>query len=164
MKLRDWVDKDKLNWNFLSLNPNAIELLKENPDKINWYRLCLNENPNVIKILKENKDKIDWCCLSENPNPKLIELFQENPSEIKWTYLCKNPNAIELLKENRDKINWYYLSENPSIFTYDYETIKNKNKDLNEAVVFKALHPKRMLRLMEEYGEDEIYNCYFNDE
>jgi len=26
----------------------------------------------------------------------------------------------------------------------------------------KALHPKRMLRLMEEYGEDVIYDCYFD--
>jgi hypothetical protein len=24
------------------------------------------------------------------------------------------------------------------------------------------LHPKRMLRLMELYGEDEIYDCYFD--
>ena len=27
----------------------------------------------------------------------------------------------------------------------------------------KALHPKRMLRLMSEYGEDEIYNIYFDE-
>jgi len=26
----------------------------------------------------------------------------------------------------------------------------------------KSLHPKRMLRLMEEYGEDVIYECYFD--
>jgi hypothetical protein len=26
----------------------------------------------------------------------------------------------------------------------------------------KALHPKRLLRLMELYGEDEIYDCYFD--
>jgi hypothetical protein len=26
----------------------------------------------------------------------------------------------------------------------------------------KALHPKRMLKLMELYGEDEIYYCYFD--
>jgi hypothetical protein len=116
MKLRDWINKDKIIWTFLSKNHNAIELIKDNLDKISW------------------------------------EL------------LSKNPNAIEMLKENPDKIDWFYLSENPSIFTYDYERIKQKNKDLNEEITYKALHPKRMLRLMEEYGEDEIYNCYFNDE
>ena len=34
LKLRDWIDINKLNWNTLSENPNAIELLKENQNKI----------------------------------------------------------------------------------------------------------------------------------
>ncbi len=33
--LKDWVQKKKLDWDSLSSNPNAIELLKENQDKIN---------------------------------------------------------------------------------------------------------------------------------
>ena len=37
MKLRNWIDENKLDWNNLSSNPNAIELLKENKDKIDWY-------------------------------------------------------------------------------------------------------------------------------
>ena len=44
MKLRDWIDINKLNWKILSYNLNAIELLEENPEKINWYGLCLNAN------------------------------------------------------------------------------------------------------------------------
>ena len=40
-----------INWNYLSLNPNAIELLKENKDKINWNNL--SSNPNAIGLLKE---------------------------------------------------------------------------------------------------------------
>jgi len=28
-KLRDWIDKNKVNWNYLSKNPNAIEILKK---------------------------------------------------------------------------------------------------------------------------------------
>ena len=35
LKLRDWVDINRLNWSSLSYNPNAIKLLKENIDKIN---------------------------------------------------------------------------------------------------------------------------------
>ena len=46
LKLRDWVDINKLDWNTLSENPNAIKLLKENKDKINWR--VLSGNPNVI--------------------------------------------------------------------------------------------------------------------
>ena len=30
LKLRDWIDIDCLEWDFLSVNPNAIELLKKN--------------------------------------------------------------------------------------------------------------------------------------
>ena len=57
-----------------------------------------------------------------------------------------------------------FISLNPSIFTYDYEKIKENKKKLNEEIIIKALHPKRMLRLMEEHGEDEIYKCYFDDD
>jgi hypothetical protein len=54
------------------------------------------------------------------------------------------------------------LSANPSIYTYDYDLIKANFKELGEEIVMKALHPKRLLRLMELYGEDEIYDCYFD--
>ncbi len=35
-KLRDWIDMDKIDWKWLSMNPAAIHLLEQNPDKINW--------------------------------------------------------------------------------------------------------------------------------
>ena len=38
-KLYDWIDENKLDWDNLSLTPNAIQLLEANPDKINWYYL-----------------------------------------------------------------------------------------------------------------------------
>ena len=56
-KLIDWFNIENIDWTFLSLNPNAIELLKENQDKINWTNLSLN--PNAILLLKENQDKIN---------------------------------------------------------------------------------------------------------
>ena len=66
MKLHDWVDVNKIKWYLLSQNPNAIDLLKENPDKINWD--YLSKNPNAIDLLKENPEKIDWYHLSKNPS------------------------------------------------------------------------------------------------
>ena len=56
------------------------------------------------------------------------------------------------------------LLKNQAIFTYDYDLIKENFKELGEEIIQKALHPKRMLKLMEEYGEDEIYKCYFDEE
>jgi hypothetical protein len=32
--LRHWIDIDKLNYNLLCINPNSIELLSQNSDKI----------------------------------------------------------------------------------------------------------------------------------
>jgi hypothetical protein len=46
MKLRDWIDIKKLNWEYLSKNPNAIELLKENYNKINFKYLSYNKKCN----------------------------------------------------------------------------------------------------------------------
>ena len=137
MKLRDWINIDNLDLYYLSLNPNAIDLLKENKKYINWSALSYNKN--AIDLLKDNLDKINW------------------------DYLSANSNAIELLRENQDKINWILFSLNPSIFTYDYNYMKNSNIDLKEEIIAKALHPKRIFRLIEEYGEEEIYDIYFED-
>ena len=56
MKLRDWVNIDKLNWENLSLNINAIELLKDNSHKIDWG--VLSSNINAIDLLKDNLEKL----------------------------------------------------------------------------------------------------------
>jgi len=71
---------------------------------------------------------------------------------------------IFILQENKEFIYSYTFSSNPSIFTYDYDLIRENFKDLGEEIIYKALHPKRMLRLMNEYGEDEIYKNYFDEE
>jgi len=68
----------------LSSNPNAIALLEQNLDKINWYEL--SQNPNAMGILEKNLDKINWI------------------------YLSGNPNAMELLEANHDKIDCYERS------------------------------------------------------
>jgi hypothetical protein len=34
-------------------------------DKVNWDRLCIN--PNAIHILEQNLDKVRWYILSRNP-------------------------------------------------------------------------------------------------
>ena len=144
LKLRDWIDINKIDWNGLSFNPNAIKLLKKNQDKINWEYLSLN--PNAIELLKENLNKINWSSLSRNPNA--IELLKKNQDKINWDNLSLNSNAIELLKENQDKINWMIFSTNPNIFTYDYEKMKKtlKNSGIVEELMAHIFHPRNMNR------------------
>ena len=35
---------DKVDWNHLSKNPNALHLLEQNVDKIVWYGISINPN------------------------------------------------------------------------------------------------------------------------
>ena len=47
MKLLDWIPEDKLDWEYLSKNSNAIQLLEKHLDKIVWD--YLSGNPNLLK-------------------------------------------------------------------------------------------------------------------
>jgi hypothetical protein len=49
----------------LVANPNAVHLLEENPDKVDW--ISLSANPNAGHMLEQNLDKVDWEVLSGNP-------------------------------------------------------------------------------------------------
>lgn len=129
---------DVLDWAYLSGNPSAIDLLKENIDKINWEELSCNTNPNAIDLLRERtieennmskkdyaklKNKINWNVLSTNPNA--IELLEENIHKINWEYLSANSGAINLLKKYPNAINWSYLSGNPNAIEILKVNIKN---------------------------------------
>ena len=74
MKLLDWIPLNKLNWNILANNLNAIHLLEKNIDKIDWK--FLSYNPNAIHLLEQNMDNIDWTSLLQNPNIFEIDIKQ----------------------------------------------------------------------------------------
>jgi len=145
LKLRDWIDLDKINWEHISANPNAIHLLEQNIDKIYWTYLSCNLS--AIHLLEKNRDKINLFYLSKNSNA--IHLLEQNLDKINWLHLSGNPNAIHLLENNLNKVNWllrnpcvwYALSENPSIFEYDYKSMKNNNKELKEELIQTIYHP-----------------------
>ena len=50
-----------------------------------------NSNPNAINILQENKNKIQWLILSGNPNA--VELIEENLDKINCLPSCKINNG-----------------------------------------------------------------------
>jgi hypothetical protein len=128
-KLKSWIPIDKLNWSYLSANPNAISLLEQNPEKIHWANLC--ENPNAIHLL------------------------EQNPEKNHWFWLSKNPNAIPSLEQNLEKINWDCLSANPSIFEYDYDAMRLRMKPLAEELIANRFHPKNFDKFV-SWGFDEF--------
>jgi hypothetical protein len=116
---------NKVNWEYLSMNPNAIELLRANPNKIDWRALSMN--PNAIDLLRERiayentleqeeynrlLNRINWMYLSKNSGT--VELLRDNLNKIRWGALSENSDAgaADLLEANPDKIDWWYLSAN----------------------------------------------------
>jgi hypothetical protein len=138
------ANPEKIDWEILSENPGAIELLKANPEKIDWK--ILSGNPNAIELLKANPKNIDWFVLSGNPNA--IELLKANPKNIAWLMLSKNPNAIELLKANPKKILWDVLSDNENAL----ELIKARHKyelSLSQEEYSKLLFPRHSYKKLD---------------
>ena len=60
MKIVSWIDEKYINWYGLSCNSchEAIQLLRENPDKINWENLNLS-SLEALMLLLEHSEKID---------------------------------------------------------------------------------------------------------
>jgi hypothetical protein len=84
----------------LSTNKNAIYLLKENPDIINWA--YLSENENAIDIITK-KNRYENNTMTIDNYIKLEERLENYEVEvidkICWNKLSGNPNGIELIKQ-----------------------------------------------------------------
>ena len=125
--------------NICSIN-RVIDLLENNQDKIDWK--WLSRNPNAVQLLEKNQDKIDWACLSLNPNA--IHLLEKNQDKIGWIVLSKNPNAIDLLEKNQDKIFWDCLCSNKGIYEINYKFLKERMDIIREDLMKVVYHPKRL--------------------
>ena len=75
-----------------------------------------------------------------------MDLLIANQDKINWTNLSQNACAIELLKENPDKIYWTRLSTNPSIFTYDYDMMRENCLLFKEELMKERFHPRNLYK------------------
>lgn len=77
LKLKEYIQEDKLNWEWLSLNPNAIHLLEQTPDKNVWG--CLSANPSIFELdynaIKERCSIYKWELLEMALHPSRIEKY-----------------------------------------------------------------------------------------
>ena len=61
-KLRDRISLEKLDWSWLSRREEAISLLEQNRDEINWYRLSLFLLYSCINLYISNSSlSLDDC-------------------------------------------------------------------------------------------------------
>ena len=93
-KLIDLVSNnfDKIDWECLSANPNAIHLLEKYPNKIGWE--YLSRNPNILKLdyekMKKNCQSLAEELAAYVFNPARLHRFAEKYNlsfeEIMYTY------------------------------------------------------------------------------
>ncbi len=135
---------NKIDWDRLSSNYSAIDILLEHQDKINWYRFSSNKNKKAIALLRKNLHLVDWECLSGNESA--ISIIKDNLDKVHWSSLSYNEEAIDILRENQDKIIWSYFSLNKGIFkaVYDYSAIRKHFGNINKELIELFYHPKRI--------------------
>jgi hypothetical protein len=121
----------------LSRNPNAIHILEQNLDMVDWQQLCCN--PNAIHLLENNLDIYSWQGLSFNPNA--IHLLEQNLDYVNWIGLSKNPNAIHLLAK------------------LDIEKMRLNCESFAKELASYVFHPLRLERMSSEFQVDmDEYN------
>lgn len=138
--LRNNVNKISLyGWEYLCHNPNAIDFLEENPDKITWSYLAENTDEKSIKLIKKHIENFsdtflstDWNLFWRNlyKNPKMVNTIKEitgKTIDFEWIHLSQNFGAIELLEKNKENIYWYHLSRNPAAI----KLIEENNDKIN---------------------------------
>jgi hypothetical protein len=85
-KLCDWIKKEKLCWSFLANNKYYIDLLLQIPPEMMWmisHRInwqSLSSNPNAIELLEKNQDYINWYTICYNRSAKF--LINKNKNKI----------------------------------------------------------------------------------
>ena len=120
----DYIE-DKVNWNYLSANPNAIDLIiakikdGNRLDDINWN--ALSENPAIFYPFKKNrhaKGKIIARLLSSNlmhtsAKTGITNLPSDLHRKIVRDFISLSKN---ILRDGIpiDKLNWSYLCKNPN--------------------------------------------------
>lgn len=122
-----------------------------------WCNLSANEN--AMYILENYLNNINWDCLSQNKYA--MNLLKQYPKNIHWGNLAKNENASDLLKDHfkkkNDELNENEitnLAQNKSKFAMDYiekhlekyksftrlSSLISKNESTH-AVDFLKMHP-----------------------
>ena len=73
----------------------CLEELLDSCSRNDWN--LLSKNPNMVQVLEQNLDKIGWCSLSSNP--KAISILEQNLDKVSWFAFCENPEAIHVLEK-----------------------------------------------------------------
>jgi len=177
-KILSLIDLNNLSDDLFSIlisNPNAIDLVRENIDKINQDELWdeLARNRNAIDLISENINKLSeegWNNLVKNS--EAIDLIKENINKLYeynlWNILARNPNAINLIRENLlinpnllTQRGWNYLAlnQNPDAINLIRENFNRLDREGWEILV---KNPNAVELIRENIYKLYEYNLYNN--
>ena len=146
-KLRDWIDKDKIDIRWLCANTSihAIkiieEIIKANPDDpmLDWQRL--SKNPSAIGILKgvfardHKSTKLNWGAISLNSGAYdliIYKVMNENEiSQEDYNGLPSNGRIVwpNISANESTEVLEYLISQYPGIISkYNYHLAGNSNQ------------------------------------
>ena len=145
------MNDNKLNWDRLSSNINAIEICENNLNRVNWGKFC--QNPNGLHIIKKiayrnpNDKRIKWNLMLDNVNENIYEIlsyklqFDNEFKELNWFSVASSTNkgALKLLRDVYDrnpkdlKIKWEFLCKNKSLQALDI-LISLVNNDISNDI------------------------------
>jgi len=156
--INNQMNDNKLNWDRLSSNINAIEICENNLNRINWGKIC--QNPNGLHIIKKiayknpNDKRIKWNLMLDNVNENIYEIlsykfqFDNEFKELNWfsVALSTNKGVLKLLRDVYDrnpkdlKIKWEFLCKNKSFQALDIIKCKLINNiisnDINILIIY----------------------------
>lgn len=121
--LPEWIKLENLHLSELSLNENAIDLLKQNLNEVNWVNLA--KNFNGFEIFKDNIDKLDTC----------------------WKTFCENTPEIKYLRQNIDSIGEYDLYSNQYVGNFIcewYSATKSNHPENKRLIAYYLLTQKNI--------------------
>ena len=169
-ELKRDVDSENIDWEELSANPMVFQLLKENPDYIDYIDysgLSMNPSPEAIQLLKENPDEIEYAMLAGNTNPEALKIFKKgiksHRDEIDWVQLAGNtaPEATKIVKEFLHKLHldgsdWEVTSALSSNSSDEaIQLLKENNKLIDWKALSSNTNPKALEML--QANQSRIY-------
>jgi len=159
-------------WGALSSNPSAIHIIEKHLDKmidLNCLHF-LSINPNAMDILMKHPELMN-SRIFENPNAlSFLESLDRNITKTRLSldYMAtRNPNAFQFIEK---MLNQGIISSNDildihdhliknesleSLFDLDYQAMsKSRTKLLQDELMAKAFHPSRVSKWLDYHCEN----------
>jgi len=147
----------------LSQSINAIDILKNNLDKIDWINSPSN-NKHAINILKHLRNDNSYYSPSIYSSPSYDDYEEYDDNETEWIefqvscYAMKNElyGLRVPLKRTKDKVNRMFKLD-----SIDNSFLKSKMDIIREELMMKVCHPLRFERYL-NMGYDIAADEYLN--